>query len=81
MNRSESEPEFRLTPMPLFHTPKTLGELIRYIESLGPDAYIGWTVYGLFNNLILHRLGRGEEIYDPKDLEGVTFRDEIDEVL
>lgn len=81
MNRAESELEFRLTPMPLFHTPRTLGELLRYIESLGPDAYIGWTVYGLFNNLILHRLSRGEEIYDPADLEGVIFVDEIDEEL
>ena len=69
MNDQQNRPEIRLQPMGLFHTPKSLSSLVEYIESLGQNAHIGWTVYGLFTNLIIDRLSSGEDIYDKENVD------------
>ena len=52
-----------MTEMGLFHTPKTVDEIVTFIMSLPTNQRAqAWTVYGLLNNLIVDRLRDGAVI-------------------
>ena len=55
--------KMQMVEMGLFHTPKSVDEIVTFINSLpSSDRPAAWTVYGLLNNLIVDRLRQGNVI-------------------
>lgn len=47
----------QMEEMGLFRTPQSQIEIVDYINSLnGGERIVGWTIYGLLNNLVVDRL-------------------------
>ena len=47
----------QMEEMGLFHTPQSQIEIADYINSLpGGERIVGWTIYGMLNNLVVDRL-------------------------
>jgi hypothetical protein len=50
----------KMVEMGLFHTPESVDDVVKFINSLPPHQRASaWTVYGLVNNLIVDRLRQG----------------------
>ena len=47
----------QMEEMGLFRTPQNQIEIVDYINSLpAADRIVGWTIYGMLNNLVVDRL-------------------------
>ncbi len=52
-----------MTEMGLFHTPESVDEIVKFIDTLPMNQRAqAWTVYGLLNNLIVDRLRQGNVV-------------------
>jgi len=53
----------QMEEMGLFHTPQNQIEIVDYINSLPVgDRIVGWTIYGMLNNLVVDRLKNHEVV-------------------
>ena len=63
LNKERSLKKMQMNEMGLFHTPESVDEIVKFIDSLPVgDRWQAWTVYGLLNNLIVDRLREGAVI-------------------
>lgn len=53
----ETTLKLQLHEMGLFHTPKSMDEIVQFIDNLpSHEQATAWTVFGLLNNLVVDRL-------------------------
>ena len=77
----ETTLKLQLHEMGLFHTPKSMDEIVQFIDNLpSSDRATAWTVFGLYNNLVVDRLRTGDLVLagdDPTPPRSVQKRDEF----
>jgi hypothetical protein len=62
-NKERSLKKMQMMEMGLFHTPQSVDEIVKFIDTLPTNQRAqAWTVYGLLNNLIVDRLREGAVI-------------------
>jgi hypothetical protein len=62
-NKERSLKKMQMMEMGLFHTPQSVDEIVKFIDTLPMNQRAqAWTVYGLLNNLIVDRLRDGAVI-------------------
>ena len=73
----ETTLKLQLHEMGLFHTPKSMDEIVQFIDNLpSSDRATAWTVFGLYNNLVVDRL-RNDNLMLAEALEDLLKTDEI----
>ena len=77
----ETTLKLQLHEMGRFHTPKSMDEIVQFIDNLpSSDRATAWTVFGLYNNLVVDRLRTGDLVLagdDPTPPRSVQKRDEF----
>ena len=62
-NKETTLKKMQMTEMGLFHTPESVDEIVKFIDTLPTHQRAqAWTVYGLLNNLIVDRLRQGNVV-------------------
>ena len=73
----ETTLKLQLHEMGLFHTPKSMDEIVQFIDNLpSHEQATAWTVFGLYNNLVVDRL-RNDNLMLAEALEDLLKTDEI----
>jgi len=61
----ETTLKLQLHEMGLFHTPKSMDEIVQFIDNLPKsEQATAWTVFGLLNNLVVDRFRNDNLILD-----------------
>jgi len=76
-SNKETTLKLQLHEMGLFHTPKSMDEIVQFIDNLpSHEQATAWTVFGLYNNLVVDRL-RNDNLMLAEALEDLLKTDEI----